>query len=77
MICKSFIIKKQYCYGIEIEINDDQIELYIKRFAILYADDTIFMSDDEKHFQNLLNYFAEYCKRCHLKTNINNTKIMI
>ena len=19
------------------------------------------MSDDEKHFQNLLNYFAEYC----------------
>ena len=35
------------------------------------------MSDDEKHFQNLLNYFAEYCKRWHLKININNTNIMI
>ena len=34
------------------------------------------MSDDEKHFQNLLNYFAEYCKK-HLKINISKTKIMI
>ena len=35
------------------------------------------MSDDENHFQNLLNYFAEYCKRWHLKFNISKTKIMI
>ena len=63
--------------GIEIDINEDQIELYIKLFAILYADDTILMSDDENHFQNLLNYFAEYCKRWHLKINISKTKISI
>ena len=63
--------------GIEIAINDDNIELYIKLFAILYADDTILMSDDEKQFQNLLNYFAEYCKKWHLKINISKTKIMI
>ena len=35
------------------------------------------MSDDEFHSQNLPNYFAEYCKRCHLKVNISKTKIMI
>ena len=35
------------------------------------------MSDDEKQFQNLLNYFAEYCKKWHLKINISKTKIMI
>ena len=63
--------------GIEIDMNEDQIKLYIKLFAILYADDTILMSDDENHFQNLLNYFAEYCKRWHLKINIIKTKIMI
>ena len=56
--------------GIEIAINNENAELYIKLFAILYADDTILMSDDEKHFQNLLNYFAEYCKKWHLKINI-------
>ena len=54
-----------------------QIELYIKLFAILYADDTILLSDDENHFQNLLYYFAEYCKRWHLRINISKTKIMI
>ena len=63
--------------GIEIAINDENIELYIKLFAILYADDTILMSNDEKQFQNLLNYFAEYCKKWHLKINISKTKIMI
>ena len=73
---EEFLLSKNSS-GIEIEINDDQIELYIKLFAILYADDTILMSDDEKHFQNLLNYFAEYCKRWHLKININKTKIMV
>ena len=35
------------------------------------------MSDDEKQFQNLLNYFAEYCKKLHLKINISKTKIKI
>ena len=49
--------------GIEIAINDDNIELNIKLFAIFYADDTILMSDDKNQFQNLLNYFAEYCKK--------------
>ena len=63
--------------GIEIAINNENAELYIKPFAILYADDTILMSDDEKHFQNLLNYFAEYCKKWHLKIDISKTKIMI
>ena len=35
------------------------------------------MSDDEKHFQNLLNYFANYCRQWHLKINNSKTKIMI
>ena len=56
--------------GIEIAIDDDNIELCIKLFAILYVDDGILMSDVEKQFQNLLYYFAEYCKKWHLKINI-------
>ena len=59
---ENFLLSKN-CEGIEITINDDHIELNIKLFAILYADDTILMSDDEKHFQNLLNYFADYCRQ--------------
>ena len=68
-----------YLNDLETAINDDQIEPYtcIKLVPIIYADDTMLMSDDEKHFQNLLNHFAEYCKRWHLKIYISKTKIMI
>ena len=68
MIWKLFLLSEN-CKRVEIAINDDHIELYIKIVAILYADDTILMSDDDRHFQNLLNYFADYCRQCHLKIN--------
>jgi hypothetical protein len=47
--------------GIVLELNDNEIQLFIKLFVLLYADDTAIMSDDEAKFQNLLNDFYEYC----------------
>lgn len=44
-------LESSNCNGIKIELNKEDINLYIKFFAVLYADDTILMSDDEKHFQ--------------------------
>ncbi|MEW8546520.1 MAG: reverse transcriptase family protein [Candidatus Thiodiazotropha sp.] len=65
------------CDSLNIDINDDDVILYLKLFAILYADDTILMSDDVNKFQNLLNSFASYCKEWRLQINLNKTKVMI
>jgi len=44
---------------------------------LLYADDTIILSDDEKDFQRSLNAFDEYCTQWKLNANNNKTKIII
>lgn len=36
--------------GIVLELNDNEIQLFIKLFVLLYADDTAIMSDDEAKF---------------------------
>lgn len=44
---------------------------------LLYADDTVILSDNEEDFQNSLNSFASYCKEWKLKINETKTKIII
>jgi hypothetical protein len=47
-----------------------QLEIYLKMFALLYADETVLMSEN-----SLLKY--EYSKLWKLKVNIEKTKIML
>ena len=63
--------------GVEIGIHDENVLIFLKLFVILYADDTIILSDDAKHFQDMLNVFNEYCKNWKLKINIEKTKVVI
>ena len=65
------------CKGIEIGILDEIVLIFLKLFVILYADDTIILSDDVKRFQDMLNVFSEYCKNWELKINIEKTKLVI
>ena len=58
------------CKGIEIGIHDENVLILLKLFVVLYADDTIILSDDAKHFQDMPNVFSEYCKNWKLKINI-------
>jgi hypothetical protein len=39
-----------------------QLEIYLKNFALLYADDTVLMSETSDGLQTLLNNFNEYSK---------------
>ena len=39
-----------------------QLEIYLKIFALLYADDTVLMSETSDGLQTLLNNFYEYSK---------------
>ena len=65
------------CKGVKIGIHDKNVIICFNLFVILYADDTIIISDDVKHFQDMLNGFSEYCKNWKLKINIEKTKIVI
>ena len=54
-----------------------QLEIYLKIFTLLYADDTVLMSDTSDGLQTLLNNFYEYSKLWKLKVNIDKTKIIV
>ena len=54
-----------------------QLEIYLKMFALLYADDTVLMSETSDGLQTLLNNCYEYCKLWKLKVNIDKTKKMV
>ena len=53
-----------------------QLEIYLKMFALLYADDTVLMSETSDGLRTLLNNLHEYTKLWKLKVNIDKTKNM-
>lgn len=61
--------------GINIEIN--QINLFIKLFILLYADDTVIICESPNDLQNALDVYYEYCERWKLQVNATKTKILI
>ena len=55
---------------------ETQLGIYLKRFVILYADDTVLMAESSADLQNQLNLFQDYCSICKLKVNIDKSKVM-
>ena len=51
-----------------------QLGFYIKTFNILYADDTVIMSETEEGLQQALLNFEQYCDLWKLKVNAQKTK---
>ena len=46
-------------------------------FLLLFADDSVFLSETAEGLQNLINNFEKYCKKWNLKVNVNKTKIVV
>ena len=46
-------------------------------FLLLYADDTVLLSENSVDLQNLLNVFVDYCDKWQLKINTDKTKVLI
>ena len=63
--------------SIGLDVNTDEIHIFLKLLVLLYADDTIIFSDDRDQLQDALNVFDDYCKKWHLTVNIEKTKIVI
>ena len=49
----------------------------LKLFVLLYGDDTIILSENERDLQTDLDSVQEYCTKFKLIVNINKTKIII
>ena len=63
--------------GLGIGLNDDRDMLWLKLLILLYADDTVILSDTAKNLQSSLNAFHNYCTECQLNVNIKKTKIIV
>ena len=56
---------------------ETELEIYLKIFVMLYADDTILLAASAEDLQVQLNAFGEYCDNWKMKMNVNKTKIMV
>jgi hypothetical protein len=59
------------------DILETELEIYLKIFVMLYADDTILLAASAEDLQVQLNAFGEYCDNWKMKMNVNKTKIMV
>ena len=58
-------------------LSDDDIEVFLRMFVLLYADDTIVMAESAGDLQIALNAVYEYCNLWYLTVNTSKTKIVI
>ena len=58
-------------------LSDDDVELFIKLYTLLYADDTIVLAESSEELQKALNAVFDYCKDWKLTVNTSKTKIVI
>ena len=72
------------CHGVDIlpeklytNAKQNEIQVYLKLFTLLYADDTLILSKSPDDLQNALNALSEYCNMWSLHVNLEKTKIVI
>ena len=68
---------KAQCNGIIIENKTEDLSVLVKLFTLLYADDTILLSDSAIDLQNSLNALHIYCQTWKLSVNTSKTKVIV
>jgi len=58
-------------------LSDNDVEVYLKLYALLYADDTVIFAESSSEIQRALNAMSEYCGIWDLKVNSNETKVVL
>ena len=57
--------------------GETELKSMLKLFVLMYADDTILMSDSSHGLQKALNVLSVYCQKWMLEVNVEKTKVMI
>ena len=60
-----------------IDFNDNLLNSYLKLLVLLYADDTVVLSDSEQGMKRVLLALDSYCNDWKLKVNCDKTKIVV
>ena len=55
---------------------DDDIVIFLKLFLLLYADDTVILSESAEDLQTALNVYENYCRMWKLSVNITKSKVL-
>ena len=55
---------------------ENDLEICVKLFTILYADDRVLLAESAEELQSELNYFYQYCEKWNLKVNTRKSKVM-
>ena len=55
---------------------DDNLVNYLKIYVLLYANDTILLSESPEELQTALNSMNLYCKNWNLKITVSKTKLV-
>ena len=58
-------------------LSDDDVEVYLNIFSLLYADDTIVLAENAYELQKALSAVYDYCNEWHLTVNTSKTKVVI
>ena len=58
-------------------LDDDVLEMYLRLYILLYADDTIVLAESPIELQNALNSVKDYCEKNFLKLNLTKTKVIV
>ena len=62
---------------IRVCLSNDDVEIYLRMFVLLYADDTIVMAESPPELQKALNALHSYCDLWHLTVNTSKTKVVV
>ena len=58
-------------------ITESELDVYLKLFVLLYADDTVIMSESTEDMQKKLNVFNDFFKKWKLKVNAEKSKVLV
>ena len=58
-------------------LSDDDLEVYLRLYLLLYADDTVILAESHDDLQHALNAMLEYCNIWDLKVNPTKTKVTV
>lgn len=68
---------KTFCEEIRTYLSDDDIEVFVRLFVLLYADDTILVSESADDLNKALSALYTYCDDWKLAVNTTKTKVVI
>ena len=58
-------------------ITESELDVYLKLFVLLYADDTVIMSESTEDMQKKLNVFNDFLQKWKLKDNAEKSKVLV